>query len=470
QMGNGGFTHQPYPKIGANDDVAYTWAAIKSLKLLGAGPKDIKAVVKYLVSLRNADGGFGDRPGLHSTPVASFYAIDALKELGMLSALDKSRKAKSLPNEKPDFTGCKIYTVQFQAQGQGSPKEAVMLADSLHIDLWGVKYPVKGWVAEAQRLANERKVPVTFFISNEPHDNLVTVPGMGSFNHVLDYIAPGDREIPFAENALFEDLKNTTLKQLKEVNGGLMLQVSNNEPLARILIDESINNNYGYLALHTIHFGQNFMFWLPYLAEYKYRIPLVTLQDAHGTESWIWAEELINHRNLFIAKEPTYEEMVNALKKNWIVGVRHDSVTNFRSRMIGGTDAARKFIAERESDWKWWSGNTMKRPIVALTIIGSNDPFEAGKPETGVNIRVRCKWNGVRQSLKSRSAVLQELRIDGKPVHAEEVIKGFRNTVSDAYYIYKWGIPGKGDHKIEAVIMDLRSGNIKTYTIFYSQN
>ncbi|HLP71628.1 MAG TPA: prenyltransferase/squalene oxidase repeat-containing protein [Bacteroidales bacterium] len=470
QMSNGGFTHQPNPQIGANDDVAYAWAGIKALKLLGGEPKDKKAVVKYLLSLRNDDGGFGDRPGLHSTPVASFYAVDALKELGMLSALDKSKKAKPLPVEKPDFTGYKIFTVQFQAQGQGSPREAVMLADSLHIDLWGVKYPVEGWVAEAQRIADKMKVPVTFFISNEPHDNLVTVPGMGSFNHVLDYIAPGDKEIPFAENASFEELKNTTLKQLKEVNGGLMLQVSNNEPLARILIDESINNNYGYLALHTVHFGQNFMFWLPYLAEYQYRLPLVTLQDAHGTESWIWADELINHRNLFIAKEPTYESMVNALKKNWIAGVRHDSVSNYRTRIIGGTEAARKFIAEREPDWKWWSGHSMKRPVAAVTVIGSNDLFEAGKPENGVNVRVRCRWNGVRQAIKSRSAVLQELRIDGRPVQAEEVVKGFRNTVSDAYYLYKWGTPSKGDHEIEAVVKDLRSGNLRVYKTIYSQD
>jgi prenyltransferase beta subunit len=469
QMKNGGFTHQPDPKIGANDDVAYTWAGIKALKLLGAKPSNIKAAVNYLLSLRNADGGFGDRPGLHSTPVASFYAIDALKDLDKLDALNRSGKPAAISEDKPDFSGYKVYTVQFQAQGQGSPQEAVMLADSLHIDLWGVKYPVKGWIAEAQRLADEKKVAVTFFMSNEPHDNLVTVPGMGSFNHVLDYISPGDKEIPFAENASFEELKNTTLKQLKEVNGGLMLQVSNNEPLARILIDESINNKYGYLALHTIHFGQNFMFWLPYLAEYQYRLPLLTLQDAHGTESWIWADELINHRNLFIAKEPTYDEMIVALKNNWITGVRHDSVSNFKTRMIGGTDAARKFIAGKESEWKWWNGNKLNRPLAIITTVTSDDLFETGEPEEGVNIRIRCRWNGVRQAMKSHSALLEELKIDGIPVKAEEVIKGFRNTVSDAYYLYKWGIPEKGNHMIEARVKDLRSGITRTYTSSYIQ-
>lgn len=469
QLKNGGFTHQPDPVIGANDDIAYTWAGIKALKLLGAKPADTKAAVSYILSLRNNDGGFGNRPGLHSTPVASFYAIESLAELGMLSALDKSGKANRIEEEKPDFTGYRIFTVQFQAHGQGSPKEAVMLADSLNIDLWGVKYPVKGWIKEARRIAAQMNVPVTFFMSNEPHDNLVTVPGMGSFNHVLDYIAPVDEEVPFAENASFEELRNTTLKQLKELNGGLMLQVSNNEPLARLLIDESINNNHGYLALHTIHFGQNFMFWLPYLAEYRYRLPLVTLQDAHGTESWVWADELANHRNLFIAKEPTYDEMVKSLKKNWIVGVRHDSVSNFRTRMLGGTEAARKFISDNETAWKWWSGNRLKRPLAALTIVRPDDLFEAGTPGTGVNVRVRCRWNGVRQTLKTRSAVLQELRIDGKAVHPEEKIVRMRNTVSDAYYLYEWGDPAKGKHTVEVDIRDLRTGNIRTYSAAYIQ-
>ncbi len=82
QLSSGGFTHQPKPEIGINDDVIYTWAAIKALKLLGAEPKNIQAAIIYLTSLFNGDGGFGARLGLHSTPVASYYAIDALNQWG----------------------------------------------------------------------------------------------------------------------------------------------------------------------------------------------------------------------------------------------------------------------------------------------------------------------------------------------------------------------------------------------------
>lgn len=471
QLKNGGFTHQPDPKLGVNDDVIYTWAGVKALQLLGAKPKNVSSTINYLISLRNADGGFGDRPGLHSTPVASYYAIDALKTLNSISALDKSSKPRVLSEPFPDFSGYKAYSVQFQASGNGSPMEAVMLADSLNIDLWGVKYPVSGWVAAAQKIADEKKVPVTFFIANEPHDNELIIPGMGSFNHVLDYIAPAKDSVHFSDRSTFDELRNTTLRQLKNANGGLMLQVSNNEPLARILLDESLNN-FGYLAISTVHFGQNFMFWLPYLAEYRYRLPLVTLQDAHGIESWWWADELTNHRTVFIAKEPTYDALITALKNNWIAGVRHDSISDFKTRMFGGTEAARQFISAQEAKWKWWSTpNKLIRPQAALTVITKDDLFEAGRPENGVNVRIRCRWNSVRQALKSPAIRLEKLIIDGQAVQAEEVIsKGRNGQTFDAYYLYKWGNPGKGGHLIEATVKNLNTNVMQTYKKTFDQN
>ncbi|MEJ7779763.1 MAG: prenyltransferase/squalene oxidase repeat-containing protein [Daejeonella sp.] len=470
QLNNGGFTHQPEPEIGVNDDVIYTWAGIKALKLLGSRPKNVQSVIKYLVSLRNTDGGFGDRPGLHSTPVASYYAIDALNALGALNSLDRGPKPKVLSEIVPDFSGHNVYTVQFQAHGQGSPLEAVMLADSLNIHLWGVKYAADGWVSSAQKIANEKQVPVTFFVSDEPHDNLLAIPGMGSFDHVLDYIAPVTVAVHFNDSSTFDEFKNTTLRQLKDINGGLILQVSNNEPLARILIDESINN-FGYLALSTVHFGQNFMFWLPYIAQYRYRLPLVTLQDAHGTESWWWSNELLNHRTLFIANEPSYESMVNALNNNWVVGVRHDSVSNYKTRMLGGINAARDFINKNQNSWQWWnrSGEAI-RPWAAVTVLTASDKFETGHPEKGVNIRVRCWWNSIRQTLKSAAVELEKLEVDGKIVEAKLINRKAGNgDISDSYYIYSIEAPGKGTHVVTATLKNLKEGSVKTVSTSFTQ-
>jgi len=463
QLANGGFTHQPNPTIGVNDDVIYTWAGIKSLQMLGARPKNEKRVTDYLLSLRNADGGFGARPGLHSTPVASFYAIDALKALNAINALDKSAKPKEVIEPKPDFSGHNVYTVQFQAHGQGSPLEAVMLADSLKIHLWGVKYPAAGWLDAAQKIAQNRKVPVTFFMSDEPHDNLLSVPGMGSFDHVLDYIAPAKTIIKYADSATFDEFKNTTLKNLKDANGGMMLQVSNNEPLARLLLDESVNN-FGYLAISTVHFGQNFMFWLPYIGEYRYRLPLVTLQDAHGTESWWWSNELVNHRTLFIAKEPSYNAMIDALKKNWVVGARHDSVSNYKTRMLGGTMAARQFISGKQSSWQWWDKNEAAlRPWAAITIITPEDKFETGRPDKGFAVRIRPWWNSVRQSLKTPAVTLEKLEVDGQTVVAKLItVKARNGDLTDSYYLYQKDDPAAaGPHSVKVTLKSLKNGTIR---------
>jgi hypothetical protein len=86
------------------------------------------------------------------------------------------------------------------------------------------------------------------------------------------------------------------------------------------------------------------LFWLPFLHEYRYQLPFITLEDAHGTESWWWAGELGAHRTLFIAKEPTYEGLMMALKNNMVVSVRHDSISNYKPRLLGGANGVKQFI------------------------------------------------------------------------------------------------------------------------------
>lgn len=464
QLSGGGFTHQPDPKMAPNDEVVYTWAGVKALSLLGSRPKNVQQSINYLLSLRNSDGGFGNRRGMPSTPMATYYALDALKTLDNFVSLDKAPLPKKNAEKKTDFSGYKVYTVQFEASGSGSagtgggsPYEAVMLAKALKIHLWGVKNTQEGWADEAQRIADKEKVPVTFFISSEPYSAAITVPGMGTFNHVLDYITPAGKDVKFQKEAVLEEFNKTTVKDLQKVNGGLLMQVSNNEPLARILLDESLRTN-SYLGISTIHFGQNFLFWLPYLYQYRYQFPFVTLQDAHS-EAWWWSNELSNHRTLFIAKEPTYDAMVTALRNNWVAAVRHDSVSSYKTRMLGGTEDARSFIRSNEKDWKWWEGKEAVRPLGIITVLDKNDKFEEGRPDEGVNIRVRCWWNSVRQALKHPVAELIQLKLDGKIIKPELVKKeARRGGVSDSYYLYTAKDISRGEHRVEAVFKDLRTG------------
>jgi hypothetical protein len=287
---------------------------------------------------------------------------------------------------------------------------------------------------------------------------------MGTFGHILDFISPADANIKFKDSASWEEFAKTDLKALKAVNGGLILQISNNEPLTRMLLDESVNNG-GYLGISTVHFGQNFSFVQSHLHEYRHQLPFITLQDAHGTESWWWSNELVNHRTLFVAKEPTYNAMIKALKNGQVVAVRHDSVSNNQTRMLGGTEETRQFVKAKENSWKWWNDQNQetKRPWAAVTVLLPTDTFDVARPDKGVNIRIRCWWLGIRQMLAKPLVALEELKIDGKVVEPELVSKKARNgDVSDSYYLYLLPQPSGGDHTIEAKLRHLNKNTVKT--------
>lgn len=465
QLKNGGFTHQPHPVIGTNDDVAYTWAAVKALQLLSATPKNRKECIRYLISLKNPDGGFGNQPGLPSTPISTFYAIDALKALGAFSYLDTLRFTDQSDQKQPaDFSGLKVFAAQFEASGTGSPSEAVMLADSLGIQLWGAKNADSGWVEAAQKIADEKNVPVTFFHANEPYGKYVHVEGMGSFSHITDYISSAKSgAFPMADSSSWQQFRKDFVQPLLHADGGLILQISNNEPLARMLLDESVKNG-GYAAISTVHFGQNFLFFLPYLYQYRYQLPFIALQDAHGIESWWWANELAGYRTLFLAKEPTYQEMMKALKNNWVVTVRHDSVSSYKTRMLGGAPGVHEFVSSREDEWKWWNEETneLNRPWAAMTIVESTDSFEIAHPDKGVNIRIRCWWDGKRQMLKEPLVELDQLLIDNKTVEPEYIQKkDKKGKVTDAWYLYAMPHISEGEHMVEATLRYLKNNSVK---------
>lgn len=461
QLKNGGFTHQPHPVIGANDEVIYTWAAVKALQLFSAEPADKKACTEYILSLRNADGGFGNRPGLPSTPMSTYYAIDALKALNAFSYLEKAKEIKTEKKSEKDFSGLKIYSVQFEAPGFGSPAEAVMLADSLNIQLWGCKNGPDGWIARAQEIADKKKVPVTFFISDEPYGKFVHVEGMGSFEHILDFIAPAHANLSeIGDDPSWQEYHKNYVQPLLKDGGALLLQISNNEPLARILLDESIKNG-GYAAISTIHFSQNFLFFLPYLYQYRYQLPFVALEDAHGSQSWWWTDELLHYRTLFLAKEPTYEAMMKALKNNWVVAVRHDSLSGYKTRILGGAPGVQQYVLSHQDEWKWWRGkpDQLNRSWAAITVLRPSDSFEVARPEEGVNIRIRCWWRATTSGLKHQVVKLKEFRMDNKLINPEYIEKkGRRGRLTDAYYLYKIPHPSKGKHTVHVTLVNIENG------------
>lgn len=473
QLPGGGFTYQPHPDLAGVDDVAYTWGAVRSLALLGAVPTNRDACVEYLHSLRNSDGGFGDRPGWSSNPLATYYTLEALAALDALKLQSPVRqRAANKPPALP--ANLKIFSIQLEAHGKGSPAEAVDLAGSLRVHLWGAKNAQPEWLARAQAIADERQVAVTFFVADEEYGTWVSVPGMGTYSHTSDIVAPAgvDRGKSLADAGVvpWTEYRQRRLAPLHAANGRLVWQFGENEPLVRILLDDSLQRG-GFAAISTFHFGNpDFTNSEPFLKRYRMQLPFVALQDAHGNEPWWFADMTAGFRTLFLAAEPTWEGWLTALKNNWVVAVRHDAVSGGETWMHGGPSEVLEFVREHSQQWQWWDNSQVTRPPVSIVPLKPDDQFEVGRPAEGMAIRVRCAWENTAQGLaKTPITELVALVLDGESVTPQLITRRRPNGLyDDHYHLFTVAKPSPGKHTVTATVRMLREARHEQRTVDFS--
>ncbi|HOR96860.1 MAG TPA: prenyltransferase/squalene oxidase repeat-containing protein [Kiritimatiellia bacterium] len=427
QRPDGGFSWCPEPEVGGLSDLSYTWAAIRTLELLGGKPVRPEACRDWIRSLWNADGGFADRPGGVSSALATYQACDILARTGGglrdTGPQDRpSRRRSVIPADLHAFT------IQFEAPGEGSVIEAVELAKALKIHLWGAKNSRPGWREAAQACAEERGVPVTFFASDEAYGTRVSLPGLGSYTHVNDPVAAPGRPVPAwpRRDGSWREFRDECVGPLHAAGGMMLWQICDNEEFARIVLDDSILRG-GYGAISTFHFGCHNMIWaLPFMMRYRHEIPFVSLQDAHG-ESWWWSGMLTGFRTLFLAREPGWEGWQEALREKRVVAVRRDARTAGRIRMLGGAPEVREACMRRLDDWRWWddSGTVLDRMPVSVVTVRPGDRFEFGRPDAGVcvRIRVRREWVEGRKLADPSAITCVGATLDGVAIKPERVAK-----------------------------------------------
>ena len=474
QRGDDGFTWQPEPPFAGNTDVAYTWAAVKCLSLLNSTAEIRNGVIAAIQPLFNADGGCGNRPGWLSNPVATYYAIDTLNSLGALDAHPQHtpvvRRAVTLPQD------LKVYSLQLEAHGTGSPAEAVDLARALQIHLWGAKNAKPSWLQRAQQLADEQQVPVTFFVANEEYGTWVDVPGLGTYSHTSDIMAPAQSQIgdSLAGSGVvsWPQFREQRLQPLTAAGGRLAWQFGENEELTRLFLDDSLSRG-GYAAISTFHFGNpDFTNSEPFLMEYRGQHPYVALQDAHGGEAWWFSDMLTGFRTLFLAHEPTWEGWLAALQHNWVVAVRRDAITGQQLRMHGGSPEIEQFVRERAESWQWWDHPRITRPMVSLVAVPAGDPYELGSPREGITLRVRCAWENTPQGLpKDPLAELVSLTFNGTSVSPTLISTPGTGRMSGRAIDHRaeWSISNltSGEHTATATVRVLATGRESSRTISF---
>jgi hypothetical protein len=436
QLPSGGFTYAPGATLGAVDDVMYTWAALWLLDRAGKAPRRKAECVRWLASLAEADGGYMDRPGGVANPTATYYALECFRLLKTAPQTSPSRAAAATRHAIPP--GARVFTIQVEAPGTGSPADAVTLAEKLGIHIWTAKNCAPGWIAEAQRIANTRKAPVLFGVGDEEYGTYLSVPALGTYSHLVDLVAPaGDKFVTRLDRrnvmSTWAEFRDTRVRQLRASGGRLIWQFNENEELTRAMLDEAAGGQ-TYSAIASHHFGREyFLETQPYLQRWIGRLPMVGLQDAHGIQPWWWADWLVAFRTVFIAREPSWEGWLGALERNHVTSVRRDAATSDRLQIAGVLPHVREFLMAHQDQWAWWGkdGAARERPPASLAVLRPGTPFEAGAPAEGVAVRLRLWADNTGQGTpRAPRTELVSLQIDGRDVTPREVA-----SANDRYLI-----------------------------------
>ena len=463
-------TYAPAPAIAPVDHVDYVRASVLGLKHLGDQPANGGRLREYLVSLWNADGGFGDSPGRASNPQATQQALEALAGLGSMQLLEAARpharpRAEVLPKN------LKICTMQIEAPGVGSPREAAEMGAALKIDLWGAKNCAPGWINRAQAVARG----VTFFPANEEYGTYVDVPGLGTYSHLADVTAPPGVDFGPAlsdkgqQPNAWQSFLDKRIGPLRRAGGSNVWQFNENEELTRVLLNQAVAEG-TFSSISAFHFGsENFLRSQPFLNRYRDVLPFIGLQDAH-TQTWWWMEFLVAFRTFFLAEQPTWAGWQNALRKKWIVSVRHDAKTDFQTEVAGASHVVRAFVMDRQAEWKWWGDkpDQLIRPVASLVDVRAGDPFEEAQPHEGVNLRLRC-WMDTQPFGVPKIPVYEfvSLEVDNSAVKASEVrVEPKGPERGDVYHVANVSTPGK--HRAVATVRHVKTGETRKITREFS--
>ena len=481
QLANGGFTYSPDAELGGVDDVAYTHAAVQTLALLGAQPRDVAGCQRYLASLWHPSGGFSDRPGWQPNLPATRLALEAAETLGGWRSLPIKKSVNDSGVSPASRVAAipadlRVFSIQIQAHGKGSVADAVEMARVLRIHLWGAKNASAKWIGRAQARADREQVPVTFFGANEEYGTWVTVPGLGTYSHTSDIMFPADKDAgPSLKDqgvVTWETFRNKRLVPLQKASGRLLWQFGENEEFVRAVMDDSLARG-GFAAISTFHFGNpDFINSESFMLRYRGQIPFVALQDAHGPEPWWWSDTMAGYRTVFLAKSPTWEGWLDALKRSRVAAVRHDRVSQNKTWTHAPNDEVQSAIFAQSDRWQWWGESKHPRPLFSLVVLTPEDQDEIGRPKNGTALRLRLAHSNTSRGTPKRPlAELVSVTFNDQKVTTREVILKDPKTdkLIDVYHLGSIEKLTEGQHKITVVVRDLDSRTTKTVTRWITQ-
>ncbi|GHB73127.1 hypothetical protein GCM10007390_29030 [Persicitalea jodogahamensis] len=371
QTSSGGFRWSPSATAHSNQpDVWYTWAAIRALKTLGSKSADEKACLRWINSLQNPDGGFGDRPGWKSRLYSTYYAVHSAQLLagnarrGITQKQMTDETTATIPEGK--------YRI-FQAEHKSPPGDSSMVdaAAEMGFNLLAVKITEKQidtlegmsqMVKQARAYAKRKGYSLEIVDFPENYSHRLQWPSGQRADHVSNLLIPPNLSTSelSAYNAAYQagkiglpwtDFKEQVIKPMLKLNTLFYPELDYTMTNAYQVYDDGLDGQAGYNAIPGAHFGNSdWMRHFPYKERWIGQLPIVADADAHGDINQ-WRKYLDEFRNVYIAEDYHYANYIDAAQNGRLV-----CVIRYESGEIRyyGAPAAVAYLKKHRSEWQWW--------------------------------------------------------------------------------------------------------------------
>ena len=383
----GSFLWNPKPDLPGNSpDVYYAWAAVRTLALLSQELEKPQALIAWINSLQNYDGGFGDRPGWRSRLYSTYYAVHALDLLMRMQAKPADRQAgkqlsgfaKSAIHEKRLAKPPQELIPQGQYQIYQALFKVPVIGpgdlEGLHargLNLLGLKTDRNldaddfSLAESLQKAIGAKGLAMDVVLCPEAYHHLARRFGGPMLHHIGNFTLDprwndqqrkqcmaaydaGGRRLPWAQ---YQEQVLQPLQQL----GALCYPEQDFEMEYAYSAYDGDSGLGGYNAvLAGFNWSpRDFVRVFPWRERFVDKLPPIADVDAHNTLE-AWSPQLDYVRNVYLARGPSYEQFLDAARHGRVACIVHKPAGVPSGVTYYGSPAVVDYVKQRVDEWKWW--------------------------------------------------------------------------------------------------------------------
>lgn len=375
QAPDGGFRFSPDDPSPANrPDIRYTFYALSALADLNAKPAHPQDCIDWINSLQNADGGFGDQPGLPSRLSSTFWAVQSLQILTGNARQAIRSKSVLPPRPQPLSTDLSVFQACLSV-----PMPSTNDLERLHnsgVNLVAIPGPATQFQHEQIFQLNQdprsQSLPLSFVARVEWSAPKLRFPDQTvADHHGFSVVAPvmslGDwarfSSLTAAASSpiVWKDFAATVLSPLRQFPAFVAPDNDLFPMLAYRLYDESLSAPVGYSALVAVDAaGRDAVRQNPDLERWIGRLPFVPAGPVHGNLDE-WFNDPVQVRVLFWAKGFRLADFIAAARDGLSVCVIRNPDSAQGVIYYGRPDLV-DILKLRFNDWQWWKSKPAPEP------------------------------------------------------------------------------------------------------------